>query len=324
MNIRILSPVDRESRKGNGVTVRRWERILTNLGHAVEVTQSVTGDPADLFVALHARRSAEGIRRFREQHPDTPIVLALTGTDLYRDIRNNDRARESLDLADRLIVLQEKGLEELTPDQQEKAHVIHQSIQSVPWSSESVTDFSPDTFNVVQLAHLRPVKDPFLVEQATRELPDDSEINVWHLGEEREDGYAEKARQLSDENPRYEWLGGRPRREARQWLAEADLMVIASKLEGGAHVVSEAIACETPVLGSNIPGNIGLLADDYEGYFEVEDETELANQLHKAERDETFIRTLLDQIRNRSYFTDPALEHERWQQLIEDTQRTIV
>lgn len=93
-------------------------------------------------------------------------------------------------------------------------------------------------------------------------------------------------------------------------------MVIASQLEGGAHVVSKAIACETPVVASDIPGNRGLLGDDHSGYFEVGDETDLVSQLQKAGRDKSFLQYLHNQIRARSHLTDPVREHDCWERLI--------
>ena len=42
-----------------------------------------------------------------------PLVVALTGTDLYGDIHTSPEAQTSLDLATRLVVLQPMGIREL-------------------------------------------------------------------------------------------------------------------------------------------------------------------------------------------------------------------
>ena len=57
------------------------------------------------MIALHARRSAASVAAWRAAHPQRPLVLVLTGTDLYRDIDSDADAQRSLQLADRLVVL---------------------------------------------------------------------------------------------------------------------------------------------------------------------------------------------------------------------------
>jgi glycosyltransferase involved in cell wall biosynthesis len=56
-------------------------------------------------------------------------------------------------------------------------------------------------------------------------------------------------------------------------------------LEGGAHVVMEAVRAGTPVLASKIDGNMGMLGLDYEGYFEVGDAPALAALLRQCRAD---------------------------------------
>jgi hypothetical protein len=56
----------------------RWARILRRLGHRVIVVPRWTGEACDLLIALHARRSAGSVRRFRRAYPTRPIVVALT------------------------------------------------------------------------------------------------------------------------------------------------------------------------------------------------------------------------------------------------------
>ena len=57
--------------------------------------------------------SAPAVRASRELHRERPVVVALTGTDLYRDIHRDRAAQESLELADLLIVLHPGGAAEL-------------------------------------------------------------------------------------------------------------------------------------------------------------------------------------------------------------------
>ncbi len=132
MKICLITPAPPRSRKGNRVTALRWARILRELGHGVLIQQVYQGERCDLMVALHARRSYASVKRFRDEHPDLPLILALTGTDLYDDIHTDMSAQESLEMASRFIVLQPMGIEELPKRLRYKAHVIYQSVKKLP------------------------------------------------------------------------------------------------------------------------------------------------------------------------------------------------
>ena len=95
------------------MTALRWARLLRGLGHQVAVQEDYTGEACDLLVALHARKSAGAVARFRDVHPKSPLVVALTGTDLYGDIRNGVEVARSLDLASRVVILQPRGADQV-------------------------------------------------------------------------------------------------------------------------------------------------------------------------------------------------------------------
>src|SRR6266850_6400960 len=109
MRIALVTPAGPGTRNGNRHTALRWAAFLRAEGHKVSVSVEWDGKDADAMLALHARRSHASIKRFGRK----PLVVALTGTDVYRDIHDSPEARESLELADRLIVLQPKAAEEL-------------------------------------------------------------------------------------------------------------------------------------------------------------------------------------------------------------------
>ncbi len=132
MKICLITPAPPRSRKGNRVTALRWACILRELGHRVVVQEAYRGERCDLMVALHARRSHASVKCFWREHPDLPLILALTGTDLYDDIHTDLSAQESLEMASRFIVLQPKGIEELPKRLRYKAHVIYQSVKTLP------------------------------------------------------------------------------------------------------------------------------------------------------------------------------------------------
>ena len=115
--VTIVSPALAEANNGNWQTAMRWAHFLAPR-YDVDIAGSwtpVTGAAPDLMIALHARRSAAALAAFAEAHPDRPRVLVLTGTDLYRDIRDDAAAQASLEHADVLVLLQEAGVAVLPP-----------------------------------------------------------------------------------------------------------------------------------------------------------------------------------------------------------------
>ena len=188
MRIGIITPAPPRSKYGNRVTALRWARILRSLGHRVTIAQEYDGKRYDLLVALHARRSHEAVKQFHERHPHSPIIVALTGTDLYRDLRTNRSAQEALELATRVVALQPKALDELEPTLREKTVVIYQSVETrrsvgpSTHSSFAMRDGRPRHFYVCVIGHLRPVKDPFRAAKAARLLPASSRIRILHIG----------------------------------------------------------------------------------------------------------------------------------------------
>src|SRR5216683_3940264 len=167
MKIALITPVGARSRSGNRHTAMRWAAMLRSLGHRVRVSVRWDGRAADAMIALHARRSHASIVRFRERSPASPLVVVLTGTDLYRDIRSDSDARASLALADRLVVLQDMGRLELAARFRRKARVIYQSAQ-VHESGEPPSS----RFRVAVIVHLRKEKDALPTARALSESDD--------------------------------------------------------------------------------------------------------------------------------------------------------
>jgi len=311
MRICIVTPTPPRTYHGNAVTALRWQSILKDLGHQVEVTQEYSDGAFDVLVALHARKSAPSVERFIEAWPGAPVVVALTGTDLYPDLATSGVPYAVLDAAARLIVLQPLGIEQLPAHLRPRARVIFQSVP--PLSGETPRT---DVFQVIQLAHLRPVKDPFRLAEASRLLPPDSRIQVVHLGGVREPEMAERARQEMAINLRYRWLGEVPRPEALRVLARSRLLALTSKHEGGANAISEAVAASVPVISSRIPGSLGLLGPDYPGYFTPGNTVELACLLCRAETEPSLLDNLARRVTGLRAQFDPGLERDRWRSLL--------
>jgi glycosyltransferase involved in cell wall biosynthesis len=124
------------------------------------------------------------------------------------------------------------------------------------------------------------------------------------------------ARHFNATLDRYEWIGEVSHVDALRMLSQSRLMVISSRMEGGAHVVSEAIALGIPVIASDIPGNRGLLGEDYPAYYPVGDERTLANLLYRSETMPTFYASLQKHIDLRRELIKPAREKQSIQEMV--------
>jgi putative glycosyltransferase (TIGR04348 family) len=278
MRIALVTPAGPGTRNGNRHTALRWAAFLRAAGHTVTVEVEWSGKPADLMLALHARRSHASIKKF-----PGPRIVALTGTDVYRDIRTSPEAKESLRLADRFIVLQPRATEELPQKLRRKARVVVQS------SSTRLRHAPTRRFRICVIGHLREEKDPLRTLAALRHT--DVPVEVIHLGAALDERLGKQALDGMKREPRYRWLGNVPHGRALRWLASSHAMVISSRMEGGANVVCEALRIGVPVLASRIPGNIGLLGKRYPGYFRAGSEKALGRLIEKA-ADDAFYRRL--------------------------------
>src|SRR5437899_3482224 len=316
MKVVVITPTRSSSRSGNQTTGTRWTRILRELGHRVHTAPRYNGASADLMIAIHAWRSSASIRKFRELYPDRPLIVALSGTDVYDYIdRDPTPTLRSLACADRLVALQELVRRRVPARFQAKVRVVHQSAAPLRRARRGPTR----RFDVAVIGHLREVKDPFRAAKAARRLPASSRIRIVHLGAAETPRWAATAKAEMAANPRYVWRGDRPRAEVRRLLGRARAMVLSSLSEGGANVMSEAIAARVPVLATRIDGSIGLLGRDYPGYFPIGDTEALARLLHRIETDATFLERLQRAIARRAYLFRPAREKAAWKKLIDET-----
>ncbi len=185
------------------------------------IAQSYNGESYDLLIALHARRSHSSIKRFYREHPDRPLIVALTGTDLYRDLPKSKRTRLSLEFATRLIALQPKAFDELPEHLHAKTRVIYQSVEPFPKIRNPQSAIR--NFTVCVIGHLRDIKDPFRAAMAARLLPASSRVRIIHVGGAMNEKMAERARREMRVNPRYKWIGEQPQWRVRQILMRSQL-----------------------------------------------------------------------------------------------------
>lgn len=298
----IVTPALAEANNGNWQTARRWARLLRP-AYRVELTRHWRGGEQALMIALHARRSAESVLAWRAVHPRRPLLLVLTGTDLYRDIDTDARARQALHAADALVVLNERGARRLPAALRARCHVILQSC-----AARAPLPRTQRHLRAVAVGHLRAEKDPATLFEAVRRLADRGDVRIDHIGTALEARWARAARALMRAQRTYRWLGPLPYAETRRRIQAAHVLVHPSRMEGGAHVVIEAIRSGTPVLASRIDGNVGLLGTGYDGYFPAGDAAALARLLRRARDEPDMLAHLRRQCDVRAPLFDPARE----------------
>ena len=308
-SIVLVSPAMREANNGNWHTAQRWSKFLS--GHCDTALvkswppaggSSAAAHAPQAMIALHARRSAESIHAWAKSYPDKPLIVVLTGTDLYRDIQHDAAAKKSLALASHLVVLQEAGLQALPEQLRSKARVIFQSAPALRPARKS-----SQYFRAVMVGHLRDEKDPLTFMQAAVQVQD-QHIYFDQIGDALKPEFAERAEETHRQNPHYRWLGGLPRAVTRQRIKCAHVLVNCSVMEGGAHVVLEAVQSATPVLASGISGNVGMLGEGYAGYFPVGDAVALAALVRRCAAEPEFLALLQDQCTRRAPLFAPDAE----------------
>ncbi|MBC7514429.1 MAG: TIGR04348 family glycosyltransferase [Herminiimonas sp.] len=316
--IAIIGPALAKANNGNWQTARRWQQFL---GADYRVTcmtdwqvQADGGASPALMVALHARRSAPAVAAFAMAFPQRPLVLVLTGTDLYRDIAVDTAAQRSLALATRIVVLQPAGVDVLPPAVREKTQVIYQSAATL---APHVASPRARRFTVIMIGHLRAEKDPQSYMQAAA-LVTAPQVRMVHLGAALEPALGQLAQRTQATVSRYVWRGGLPQPQTRQCLKRSALMVISSRMEGGANVIIEAVTSGVPVLASDIDGNRGMLGPDYAGYFAVGDSAALARMIDRAATDLAFYTLLRHQCARRAPLFAPVRERAAVLELVDN------
>ncbi|HSC63790.1 MAG TPA: selenoneine biosynthesis selenosugar synthase SenB [Caldimonas sp.] len=314
--VRIVSPALAVANNGNWHTAARWQRFLAPVARVdiVGVDGAEAEDERiDVLIALHARRSAAPIARWRERSSDAPLVVVLTGTDLYRDLDVDAGTWHSLECASRVVVLQEAGLARLDAATRAKAVVI---VQSAP--ARRIARAAGDA-DFVAVGHLREEKDPATLFRAARLLAADAVApTIVHVGGPLDARLADEARATMAACPAYRWLGALSHAAARRVIARAGALVHCSRMEGGANVVIEAVRSGVPVLASRIDGNVGLLGADYDGYFPVGDAAALAVLARRFLSDAAFAERLRAQCAAREPLFLPSAERRAVRALVAD------
>lgn len=312
----LVTPALASANNGNWQTAQRWARMLAG-DYEVQLVQAWAGQAAEAMLALHARRSAASIAAWATQQPRKPLAVVLTGTDLYRDIAVDGAAQRSLALADRLVVLHEGAPADLPPEHRAKCVVCFQSTalrRTLPKTARHL--------RALMVGHLRAEKDPATYFAAARRLAARPDIRLDHIGAALDAGLGEQARALAGAQGNYRWLGAVAHAATLAHIQRAHVLVHASTMEGGAHVVLEAVRSGTPVLASRIAGNLGMLGRDYGGYFEAGDAAGLCRLLERCRDDRAMLPALQAQCAARAPLFAPERERAILHQLLADLLET--
>ena len=301
-------------RTGNHHTAQRWAGFLRQSGHRVKVVEEWDGGGADVLIALHARKSAASAERFHRDYPERPLIVTLTGTDLYRDIDTSAEARHAMEIATRLVVLQPEGRARLDRRLRTKTRVIFQS------SDTRLVHRPPKgRFRVIVVGNLREEKDPFRAAAALAHLPGRTDLEIVQVGASLAPEMARAAARYAKGDPRYAWVGSKPHGATLRLMAASHLLVVSSVMEGGANVICEAARIGVPVLASRVSGNVGMLGAGYGGYFPLFDDRKLARLIDRASEDRAFYRKLGTAVRARRRLFAPSAERAALARLVRET-----
>jgi putative glycosyltransferase (TIGR04348 family) len=304
----IASPALAAANNGNWHTAYRWSRMLADDYRVSLLPQwrGVEDGDADALIALHARRSAASIAAWARHWPKRPLIVVLTGTDLYRDIRSDADAQRSLAQATQLVVLQEHGPLELPAEHRAKCVVIFQSAPRLQPGARPSRHLQ-----VVMAGHLRSEKDPLTYLRAVQRLQSRDDLRFEHIGRALEPPLADAAPATAQQCAHYRWHGELSHGQTRQRIKHAHVLVNASVMEGGAQVVIEAVQSDTAVLVSRIGGHIGLLGEAHPGFFDAGDDATLAALVERCRDEPAFLQALLDHGAGRASLFSPDLERTR-------------
>lgn len=173
-----------------------------------------------------------------------------------------------------------------------------------------------DAFEVVVVGGLRAVKDPLRAAYAARSLPAESRIRVTSIGPILEPEFAAEIAREAATNLRFRWAGALSHARSVRTIAQSDLLALTSRSEGGANVIGEAVTVGVPIVSSKIDGSVGLLGQDYPGFYPAADTLALQRLLRRAETEREFLTALRIRCKSLRPLFEPERERRSWDRLI--------
>ena len=301
---------------GNWRTASRYAQMLRASGINAAVFEPK--DMADacahtgqrtVAIVLNAARSHQEITTFARA--GIPVMVVLTGTDLYGalapDATGSERygqAEKAMHTASLLLTLQEEAKNEVQQRWPKLADRVHSIIQTSPQRSPHAPRITPNSKTVRFLiaAHIREEKDPrtaflafhkafpdgWAVRSEGRRVP----VRLIHVGGRRDKSLAQELMQMGSNYPGILLEGSLSHAQTMRQMTHVHCLVQPSVSEGGALVVSEAVACRLPILASNIPSHRSQLGADYPGLFPVGSVSGLAELMTRFVGDQAFVDSL--------------------------------
>jgi len=317
LDVLVSTPFPLDSQLGNTVSALRIAHRINSIGLRTVTAQEFTGQDAGALIALHARRSLPTVDAFREKYPGRPVITVITGSDLYQDLpRGDTEVLRGMEIADRLVLYQDASAQDVPEQFRDKLSVIWKSVDLDPHDSNA----SPpvDHFACAILAHLRPIKDPFLPVEALSGLPETTRIKINHFGEAIDEDLAAEAKEWMRKEPRYSWHGHISREDVPETICTSHLTINSGLAEGGSNSVCESIVFGVPVLASDTPANVGFLGAEYSGYFPTRDRERFRELLVECSDESTgLLRKLSGQVADRAHLFLPETESAGWATLLQ-------
>ncbi len=315
-SVRLYSPMPLTSGKGNAVSALRIAGLLQKAGVDAQAVD-VPPVEASVLVLLNAWRSAAVGLDFHRRHPDAPLVVVLTGTDIFPEFPSHPEVITALDAATAIVAWHSESAAQLPSHYRHKTRVIFKSAPDAPGELPVRSYPVEGRLTVLVAAHLREIKDPFRCAAAVELLPAESRIVIHHAGEALNAAMDQAAGEWMRRTPRWLWLGGIHRDSLWREMQGAFLTVNSSFAEGGANAVIESLVCGVPVLASDIPGNTGLLGRVWPGLYPPGDTAALAALFERCETSPSFYTELLDRTRTLAAQFRPDAEQQCWLDLLE-------
>jgi len=168
--------------------------------------------------------------------------------------------------ADRIIAVSSTTKESLIKDygiNREKISIIPNGVDTMLFSPKKDVEKIPES--ILHVGRLEPRKGISTLLKAIalvkKEIPD---IHLYLIGKGDIGGYKSTVSELSLQN-QVTFLGTVSQRELIEWYNRVEICVIASVVEGFGRVAVESMACKTPVIGTEVPGLVDIIADGETG-----------------------------------------------------------
>lgn len=278
LRILILTPTSFPAVTGNAMTVERWRRSLTKIGHQVKVLPSLDIDKQSLSQEIrrfrphiiHAHHVLKAGSVLKEAHlanrvRDIPFVVSPAGTDINGLQKPEEIPASFLDVCSTAGKILAQGpwilerLRHLLPEMEDSFVYIPKAFMwqgNTPFDLKKSCGFRVDNPVFFLPAGVRPVKGnleclPWL-KQLHFERP---AIRAVFAGPPLDGAYAKAFEEGIQRADFARWIPLIPADAMQSAYAAADVVLNTSLSEGLSNTLMEAIAASRPVLASDIPGN---------------------------------------------------------------------